>query len=246
MPKLYFERMNLESNIDLVSWTAFDNNELLNLSSYTKKLFPELSVVNSNTSEEEANLLAREVVTKYYNKNLVNMDESVKRYNDIWKKYNNEFFNNLCSYLNIDWPQDKKIIKVSVGIIPVCPRYLNSFSFSVRENMSDSQLIETCAHELCHFLWFEKWKMLFPNYDEKEFKALNEIWEYSEMMVDPILNSKEITKVFNKNARYSYDSFYEKEGLMEKLFEIYNENTSIERKIINGFKYFKNFKQKRK
>ena len=112
--------------------------------------------------------------------------------------------------------------------------------------MTDEQLVETCAHELCHFLWFEKWKEIFPGYNKEEFNSPSIIWEYSEMVVDPILNSSEFAKLFNKKARYAYDSFYENEGFMEGLFEIYDQNIPIEEKIKKGFEYVKNYKLNKK
>ena len=61
------------------------------------------------------------------------------------------------------------------------------------------------------------------------------------MVVDPILNSSEISSVFEgKNARYSYDYFYEKDDykiVMDELFDIYNEDISIEEKIVKGYDY---------
>ena len=162
--------------------------------------------------------------------------------------YNDSFFDKLTTYLDCSWPVEHNIIHVTVGIIPVCPRYLDDFSFSVHDGLNDDQLIETCAHELCHFLWFKKWKELYPDCPREEYESPSIVWEYSEMVVDPILNSSKISRVFNnKKTRYCYDYFYniydKDELLMNKLTKIYNENDiSIERKIEKGYKYIKSFK----
>ena len=246
MPKIEFKPMSLEDNIEIVRWCYKDKNEdkLLDTHRFCLNLFPELKDIPDSFSEEEVDKYIGKVVSKYYNERLDIINESIKRYNDVWKKYNDDFFKELCSYLEIDWPEDKEIIEATIGIIPVSPRNIDEFSFSTHENITDNQLIETCAHECCHFLWFEKWKELYPDYKTEDFEAPSNIWEYSEMIVDPILNSDKIAKVFNKKTRYAYDSFYENDSIMNGLFEIFNDDLSIDEKIVKGFEYINKIKTK--
>ena len=83
---------------------------------------------------------------------------------------------------------------------------------------------------------------MFPNYKKEEFETPNLIWKYSEMVVDPILNSKIFKDIFKINYK-AYDSFYglydQEVKVMDKLKEIYNENTSISNKILLGYEYIK-------
>ena len=62
------------------------------------------------------------------------------------------------------------------------------------------------------------------------------------MVVDPILNSKIFKDIFKINYK-AYDSFYslydQEVKVMDKLKEIYNENTSISNKILLGYEYIK-------
>lgn len=240
MPKIIFKTMSLDDNVNFIKEIFFEEDSTLNVHNYTISLFPELGELSLNNSREMVDEKIREVVSKYYN-NYDLFDDDIKRYSDSWNKYNNLFFEKLTKYLNINWPLNHDIIYANVGIIPVCPRYLDNFSFSLHEGISNEKLIETCAHELCHFLWFEKWKELFPKYKREEFEAPSLIWEYSEMVVNPILNSDELSNVFDgKQTRYCYDYFYDDNDyriIMDKLFDIYNENISIEEKIIKGYDY---------
>ena len=243
MPKLVFEKMRIEDNIDFVKECFYDSSEVVGVHTYTVQLFPELASLDATIQNSETDKKIEEVVTDYYS-NYNKFDDDVKRYSKVWSKYNNSFFDALTKYLNCSWPEEHSIIPAYVGIIPVCPRYLDNFSFSVHDDITDSQLIETCAHELCHFLWFKKWKDLYPEIKEEDYDNSSLIWEYSEMVVEPILNCKEISKVFNnKKTRYCYDSFYENDSqFMDDLMDIYNSDISIEKKIITGYERLKKYK----
>ena len=120
-------------------------------------------------------------------------------------RYNNSYFKALSSYLNIKWPNNLKEISATVGLIPVFPRYLDNFSFSIGTGVDDSKLLEVCAHETLHFLWFEKWKQIHPETPRREYDSPYLVWQYSEMVTDPILNNKPFSTMFEFDER-GYDS----------------------------------------
>ena len=92
-------------------------------------------------------------------------------------------------------------------------------------------------------MWFNKWKELYPECPRREYDSPYIPWQYSEMVVDPILNSKEIQEVINVECK-AYDSYYEMKdndkSVMDNLRAIYNTNGTIENKIIEGYDYIKN------
>ncbi len=49
-------------------------------------------------------------------------------------------------------------------------------------------------HELCHFLFFEKCKEIYPNWKYEDFDSPSLLWYLSEIIIDPILNSEGIQK----------------------------------------------------
>ena len=81
MPKIVFEPLNLEQNIDLVKWAYFENNDSLNLHKLTIDMFHELKDIDKNYTKEQIYLLIEKVVTKEYNK--------------IWNNYNDKYFTKL-------------------------------------------------------------------------------------------------------------------------------------------------------
>lgn len=240
IPKIKFKQMTLSENIDLVKWAYFEDNGPLSVHSYAIQLFSELNALDKNLSKEEICMIIEQVVTRRYNDELDKIINDVSNYNVIWKNHNDEYFKSLLEYFNIEWPKDKIVIVASVGIIPVFPRYLDTFSFAISTGIQEDKVKEVAAHESLHFIWFEKWKQLYPKTKREEFDSPYLIWQYSEMVTDAILNTPVINKTINVKER-SYDSFYELindgKSVMAELNKIFLTNTKIEEKIKIGYEY---------
>ena len=239
-PQIVFKPLKFKDNLSLVNWAFFETDETLNLHNATIGLFPELKEVSLSAPKNETYRIINKVVKNHYKTCKQSIKYCQQNYKKIWQEYNDKFFTQLCSALNCEWPKSKNKIVCNIGVIPVFPRFLDRFSFSVSMNISDKKLIETCAHESLHFLWFEKWKTLFKDYKKEEFESPNLVWRYSEMVVDPILNTPTFKNILNTQT-LSYDSFYnltyKNKNVMQELINIYNKKGNIEGKIKNGFKY---------
>ena len=218
--KIVFRKMTLEENIDLIKWSYFEEDGTLSIHDHTIQCFPQLADLKDLT-RDEINKRIEEVVTSDYREKITDLEKEVRRYSSLWEQYNDKYFKTLSSYLNIEWPNNRNIIEASVGLIPVFPRYLDDFSFSIGTGLDDLKIVEVCAHETLHFLWFEKWKELYPKTNREEYDSPYLPWKYSEMVTDPILNNKPFSDIF-KFHEQSYDSFYELEDennikVMDKL-----------------------------
>ena len=239
VPTIKFREMTLQENIDIIKWAFYEQNGLLSVHDFTVGYFTELSVFDNNTPQEEVYKKIEEVVTKEYNKYLDKIKSETKRYNDIWKKYNDKYFSVLSTYFEIEWP-NIDVIEGTVGLIPVFPRYLDKFSFSISTGVEEWKLIETSAHETLHFIWFEKWKQIHPETPRREYDSPYITWKYSEMVTDPILNNKPFSELFSFEE-HGYDIFYTiydgEELVMDNLRKIYAEDISIYEKINKGFTY---------
>jgi len=242
IPKIKFREMTLKENIDMIKWIYYLENKSFDISSYMNEYFPELANLDKNLNKESVYSIISYVVTDSYKSNIDFIKKEVVRYNNIWNKYNDDYFVSLSKYLNINWPSDIEVIDASLGLIPIFPRNIDSFSFSLTVGLKDSDIIRFSAHETLHFLWFLKWRELYPNSSRKEFDSPYLPWKYSEMVTDPILNSKEFKNILNISEK-SYSNFYEieKDGeyLMEGLKEIFSSNKMIEDIIKEGFLYVK-------
>ncbi len=233
--------MTLEENIELVKWAYFEPDDTLDINYYTLLCFPELSQIKSNMSLEEKHQIITQVVTDEYNQSFSQINDTIIKYNNIWTPYNDKYYQALCKYLNIDWPKDKLTIDASIGLAPVFPRELDTYSFSLGLGVDDDKLKEVIAQESLHFLWFWKWKQLYPNCPKEQYDSPYPAWKYSEMVTDPILNSDTLHKVLSIHEQ-AYDSFYslkDSQGnfVMNELAKIYNQDISIEEKITQGYEY---------
>ena len=232
-----FKVMTLEENIDLVKYAYNEKDKTLDMFKYVITLFPELKEIKKDV---DINKQIENIVNKKYNDNFDMLNQKITEYTNIWNKYNDIYLKRLSEYFDIFNLKVTKIIS-NVGIIPIFPRYLDTCSFSIGI-VDEKKLIETTSHEILHFFWFEKWKEMFPSYKKEEFETPNLIWKYSEMVVDPILNSKDFNDIFKINYK-AYDSFYElydsEIKVMDKLKEIYNKNINISQKILLGYEYIK-------
>lgn len=243
MTKIIFKKMSLKDNIEIVKWAYYSSSKSLDIHKFTILLFPELaSLDNTKLPKKEIDQIIEKVVKDNYDKYSNDTIERIKVYNKEWSNYNDTYFNTLSNYLNTSWPI--KDITCYVGIIPVYPRDINSFSFAVSVKTPIDDFIRVCAHETLHFLWFTKWQIMYPNIPKKEYNSPYLSWQYSEMVTDPILNSKEIQSVFNNLFKeHTYNEFYyleyNKENVMYHLNKIWQENISIEEKISLGYEYLK-------
>jgi hypothetical protein len=61
----------------------------------------------------------------------------------------------------MEWPTGFEEITALIGRVPVCPRFINEKKFYIGFFDADN-IIDTCMHELCHFIFFAKCKELFP------------------------------------------------------------------------------------
>ena len=62
--------------------------------------------------------------------------------------------------------------------------------------------MEVMPHECCHFLYFEKWKSLYPKMDRRKFDTPYIEWHLSEIVAPIILNDKRIQRLLKKRARF--------------------------------------------
>ena len=196
IPIVKFRPMTLEENIETIKWAFFEDNGDLSVHTFTVHYFEELADLDINGPKDFIYKKIEEVVTKEYNNYIERIKSESKKYNNIWKQYNDKYFNELSKFFGTSFPKSLNIIDATVGLIPVFPRYLDEFSFSISTGVKDWKLVETTAHETLHFMWFEKWKRLHPETPRRHYDSPFIEWKYSEMVTDPILNNKPFDEMF--------------------------------------------------
>ncbi len=119
-----------------------------------------------------------------------------------WHKSEDVFFNTLAQIMETDWPKNRKTIKAMVSIMPICPRFLETWSFTVCGLWRGKGVIEVIMHEICHFLYFKKWEEVFSVTDKEVFNGPRLEWHLSEILAPVILNDSRIQKILKKKPDF--------------------------------------------
>lgn len=168
------------------------------------------------------------------------VSKTIKDFQDFWNSIEKEIFNQLEKVFEIKFSGAKKCCAY-LTINPICPRHLDNFSFEVNYKSSPRYAVQTTIHELIHFVWFEKWKTIFKDFDKKEFENPHAIWLFSEIAIEPIIKNTSLNK-FMETDQPAYNYFYKKEINNQNLFDIMNElfnKNNIENFMIKGLDFVK-------
>ena len=217
--------LSYEDTVDIIKWCLDETEGTMPLRDDTLELYPELK---DNSDVKKA---IKEHYDIFYKEN----NHLVDDYNELWNKYDNQLREVFERIFNIKLYKE---INAYIGLLPVCPRDIEHTSFMFIP-ASDSFFIETSFHEICHFYFFEVVKKLIPDWSYEKFDKPNILWYLSEIMVDPILNSKEVQNIYSHEFR-AYDIFYEtsidNKSIIDTFREIYKSH-SIEDTILIGLKF---------
>lgn len=206
LPQTIFELADTKKEAEL-SDGFLENPDFVGL---FRRFRPEIIKIQAESMEkglpkEERLAKYKEFFDKIHTRDNDLMLEFRERLTKRWEDLAPEFLQALASHFETDWPEDKKITGY-VTALPIYPRDLEEYSFLVGYMDLDSS-IETCAHEIVHFLWFKKWKEVFPEIDKSQYNYPNLIWRLSEIMDPIILQCHQKIKDLIQPKRWGYKSF---------------------------------------
>ncbi|MFH1745189.1 MAG: hypothetical protein ABH881_03420 [bacterium] len=199
-PRVKFTNIPLSQEIDWIYGFLFQND--WGWGKYIIKKHPELKKIYILKTEEKRISFLKKYIVKFKKENKKIIEKNKIKYQKEWQKIEKDFFITLSQITQTDWPKNKTI-KAMISINPICPRFLNNWSFSIFFNFKKkSHAIETIMHECCHFLYFEKWKKLYPKMNHKKFESPYIEWHLSELAAPIILNDKRIQKLLKQKAEF--------------------------------------------
>lgn len=123
-----------------------------------------------------------------------------------WNRVNDSYMKTLSEIMETDWPKNRKTIFGLISINPICPRFLKHWTFQIFYMQRFYIMRGTVAEEVLHFLYFKKWKEVFPDADEKTFSEPHLEWALSEILVPAILGDKSIWKILH-SVPYGYSEY---------------------------------------
>ena len=241
MPKVKFTHISLSREVDWIHGFLFQNE--WGWGKYIIKKYPKIKKVFSFETEGEQVKFLRNYTIQFKKDNQKLIEKNKIKYQKEWQKIEEDFLIILSEIMQINWPQNRKTIKAMISINPICPRFLNDWSFSIFYNYKKiSHAMEVIMHESCHFLYFEKWKKLYPKVNNKKFESPYIEWHLSELVATIILNDQRIKKILKQKA-----IFYEEHKKIkinnktapEYFTELYNKSKNFEQFLNKSYKAIK-------
>lgn len=241
IPKVKFTDISLSKEVDWIHGFLFQNE--WGWGKYITRKHPKIKKTFSFKTEVEQIKFLRDYIVNFKKDNQSLIKKNKIKYQTEWQKIEKEVFITLSEIIQINWPKNKKIIKAMASINPICPRFLNDWSFSIFYNYKKmSHVMEVIMHESCHFLYFEKWKKLYPKVSNKKFESPHIEWHLSEIIAPIILNDQKIKKILKQKA-----VFYEEHEKIkinnktapEYFAELYNKNEDFEQFLDKSYKAVK-------
>jgi len=246
IPIVKFSSVPTVLEMDCIYGFLFDND--WGWGRYILKRHPRLKPVLGLKKKADRMAFIRAYVLEYRRKKKERIMRQKALYVSIWKKKERAAFEQLSKVMGTDWPKKRKSIRALISINPICPRFLDTWSFFIFFNYRNpSHAVETILHEACHFLYFKKWKEVFPAAKRRTFESPHIEWHLSELLAPIILNGPELRPFLKKKA-----AFYEEheavkiKGVSAPVYftKLYERRESFESFLKESYREIKKYKKR--
>lgn len=169
-----------------------------NWSKYILNAHPELKKFKKENKFEKSNI--KDYIIKFREDNHNILENKKEEFEKLFNTKSDVLLKNLLNLLQL---KETKIneIRILISICPINPRDIKKKEFSVYYNFSLEDMFAIAMHEILHFVYFEKWKEVFPKSNEESFDGPHIIWHLSEIVAPILLNSNELQSVLKYNHR---------------------------------------------
>lgn len=185
-----------------------------------------------NQIKDKNNKEQKETISNYVENYVDNNKSEIELEKDklekYWKSIEKKLGSELGKILNTDWKNINEIT-CNIGIFQVYPRDLDKFTTQIFYKSTTFYSAATILHEITHFIYFKKWRELFPEDELETFESPHPFWHLSEIMA-PIINNEESIRRILPDA--VIDTFPE-------YLKPYNDNQSIYGFFIQKYLEFK-------
>lgn len=234
LPKVEFSVVPLNKTFSLIHHFLNPGKGDWNWSGFIYQHYPGLENKLKKIKEmKERREIEHDFFKKVFDKEKIEMGKKEKIFQREWNKINDGIMLALSKVVEQKWSKRDEKIFARVSLNPICPRYIKQRTFDVFYKQKLRYMKSVAIHEILHFIYFEKWKKVFPKTDEKEFDGPHLVWQLSEMVPGIVLNDKIVQKVF----KYKFDSYreYKNFKLNGKPFLSYLQNFYDGRKDFEDF-----------
>ena len=185
------------------------------------------ALVGAKTRQDRLKAIKEKYLKKALKEKKARLTKIAKLFQADWDEINDDFMKATATIMEEKWWL--KMIKARVSLCTVNPRFIEDSSMGIFYKHSPDSLLRPVAHECVHFLYFRKFKAVFPDISEKTYNGrMSLVWALSEILAPVILEQPELRKFFDKDAtRYAqFEKFKLSNGrFMIKHFErLFNNN----------------------
>jgi hypothetical protein len=177
---------------------------------------------------------------KFYSDNSKTLDKRIFSYKNILPKLN-KVSDEIEKIMDESWG-DIKTITVNIGFCPIAPRFLSSNSFLLPKHYDNSVLLNWSTHEMIHFLYFKKWKKMFPKSNIKNYNYPDPVWVLSEILAPVIAEDPKIKKIIKSDSNL-YDHWQgvkiDGVGLKEYFSRLYEDQNNFTDFLTIAWKKYK-------
>ncbi|UZE93852.1 MAG: hypothetical protein IB618_03755 [Candidatus Pacearchaeota archaeon] len=220
LPKIEFKLASFKYNYQILNYFVFHKSPKIR--KRILNVYPELRKIYSIKKNTERDKFIREFCKRQSSKNSKAIMKKKEIIDKEWRKIHTPFMKALSKVLEIKWPNTKIIGYLS--IVPVYPRHLNNWSFSFYYKENTKGIIAVIAHEISHFLYFKKFKELFPKINKRRYDIPYIEWYLSEMLAPIILAHPKIKKIIGKRIQRGYILRKREKLLYRKLLLLYKDS----------------------
>lgn len=202
---------------------------------FITKKYPQFLRIKEIKKENERETAIKNEIIKIRHESGQKMDEGLEVVKNNWQKVEKETLKTLVEIIQTDYSQ--KDITSYISINPVCPRFLDDWSFSVPPDHKNPN--KTIAHEISHFLFFKKLKEDFPQIERYKYESPHKEWILSEILATIILCDNRMVKALDIPKFYDYYPKHKElkvgDEFLTKLIEDLYEKYVVQGKNFSGF-----------
>ena len=202
LPKVTFKQMPLELEAEM--FFGFLDDDYWGIKITDK--YPEFLKIKEIEYDEEKKLEIKKLILEIRSNLRVEIDAGLERAKINWQKIEKDYLEKLPEIIQTDWPEKEIIAYISIN--PVCPRFIDSWSFSVSFDSKNSNII--LAHEISHFLFFKNVKEILPEINKENYESPHKEWLLSELVAVIISHDSRIYKILGIK-----DDFYPEHKILK-------------------------------
>jgi len=250
IPKVEFKVRDIDEYVGMLqNFLVLDNHSWASKTNSIFKAYPELKDKLEglvDVSTEQRNQIIYEFFTKEEKENKPKMNEKGIEFQKSWDEINDAAMSAISEVAEIAWPEKDKSITAHVSLSPICPRYIQERRYMVPWFCNTHNIKRISFHEIFHFIYFEKWKSVFPDAKKEEFEAPHLVWHLSEIVPGIALRDKRIQNVLEHEPN-EYEEYtgcrIDNKPLLGYIREFYEQRKDFEDFLKKSWNFAKQHEQ---